>query len=62
VLGLFPTDRERYRVAPAYDFLTQPHPWRPLYETFFDTMTRERWQGLAAEALAALGVPGGARC
>jgi N-acetylglucosamine malate deacetylase 2 len=56
VLQAFPTDRERYRVAPAYDFLAAPHPWRPFYETLFTTMTRERWQGLAAEALAALGL------
>jgi LmbE family N-acetylglucosaminyl deacetylase len=58
VLEGFPTDRECYREAPAYDFLAEPHPWRPLYETFFDTMTRERWQGLAAETLARFGVSG----
>ena len=58
VLEGFPTDRECYREAPAYDFLAAPHPWRPLYETFFDTMTRERWQGLAAETLARFGVSG----
>jgi N-acetylglucosamine malate deacetylase 2 len=57
VLWLFPTDRERYRIAPEYDFLAPPHPWPPLYETFSGTMTRERWQGLAAEALAALRRP-----
>ena len=57
VLQAFPTDRERYRVAPAYDFLAPPHPWRPFYETFFAMMTRERWQGLAAQALAALDLP-----
>ena len=57
VLQAFPTDRERFRVAPAYDFLDPPHPWRPFYETLFATMTRERWQGLAAQALAALDLP-----
>jgi LmbE family N-acetylglucosaminyl deacetylase len=56
VLHAFPTDRERYRVAPAYDFLAPPHAWRPFYETLFATMTRERWQDLAAQALAALGL------
>ena len=58
ILSRFPVDRERYRLAPAYDFLAPPHPWRPLYETWFDTMTRERWQGLAAAALAAFGLEG----
>jgi hypothetical protein len=56
VLQAFPTDRERYRVAPAYDFLAPPHSWRPFYETLFQTMTRERWQDLAAQALSALGL------
>jgi LmbE family N-acetylglucosaminyl deacetylase len=58
VLEGFPTDRECYREAPAYDFLAAPHAWRPLYETLFDTMTRERWQRLAAETLARFGVSG----
>lgn len=55
MLDRFPVDRECYRQAPDYDFLQPPHPWRPLYERWFTTMTRERWQALAAEALAACG-------
>lgn len=58
VLRAFPVDRECYREAPAYDFLAEPHPWRPLYESFFDTITRERWQELAGRTLAQLGILG----
>lgn len=52
LLRRFPPAPERYRLAPDYDYLAAPHPWRPLYEAWFgDAMTRERWRALAAEAL-----------
>lgn len=56
ILGFVPTDRERFRPAPTYDFRRPPHPGRPLYETFLPNWTGERWRRLAAEALDAAGV------
>ena len=58
VLRRFPLDRERYREAPAYDFLATPHPWRPLYEPFVDTMTGERWRAGERRRWRAFGVSG----
>jgi hypothetical protein len=58
VLRQFPLNRERFRLAPAYDFLAPPHPWRPFYEHFVDGMDGVRWRHLAASTLASFGVAG----
>jgi LmbE family N-acetylglucosaminyl deacetylase len=58
VLRWFPLDRERFRGAPAYDFLAPPHPWRPFYERFVTGLDGAGWRALAAEALARFGVEG----
>lgn len=59
VLDRFPVRRERFRVAPRYDFTRPPHAGRLWYEWFgWGGMTGARWRALAAEALARL-VPAG---
>ncbi len=54
-LGLFGVERERYRVAPAYDFLRPPHVGRLYYEEFDWGMTGERFCELAGAAERELG-------
>ncbi|HEX5580718.1 MAG TPA: PIG-L family deacetylase [Gemmatimonadaceae bacterium] len=55
VLAAFPPRRERFRVAPAYDFTRPPHAGRLWYEWFgWGGLTGERWRSLAAAALDAL--------
>jgi LmbE family N-acetylglucosaminyl deacetylase len=55
VLRQFPTDRERYRVAPAYVF--ERRAAAALYYERFDwKMTGERFEVLAREALRSLGI------
>lgn len=56
VLEQFPFDAERFRVAPAYDFAAPPHAGTLHYERYAWGMTGERWRGLAAGALAELGL------
>lgn len=58
LLRQFPLDRERFRAAPAYDFLAPPHPWHPFYERFVTGLDGVGWRALAAEALARFGVEG----
>ncbi|HEX6534304.1 MAG TPA: PIG-L family deacetylase [Gemmatimonadaceae bacterium] len=59
MLDRFPVRRERFRVAPRYDFTRAPHAGRLWYEWFgWGGMTGERWRALAASALARL-VPAG---
>lgn len=55
---LVPTDRERFRAAPAHDFRSPPHAGRPFYERFQGRVTGERWRELAGQALDAFGVDG----
>jgi LmbE family N-acetylglucosaminyl deacetylase len=43
----FPTDIERFRIAPAYDFSRPPHPGRLHYERHDWGMTGERFCALA---------------
>jgi LmbE family N-acetylglucosaminyl deacetylase len=58
-LRYFPTDTERFRPAPAYDFTAPPHPGKLFYECFdWGGMTGPRFCALAADALAALGLGG----
>jgi N-acetylglucosamine malate deacetylase 2 len=46
----FPLDYERFRIAPAYDFRTPPHPPPLLYDRFPWGMTSQRFIQLAAQA------------
>lgn len=51
VLGGFPVDREKFRLAPEYDFLELPHSGELWYERM-RWMTGRRWRALAAQALS----------
>jgi len=55
VLAAFPTDTERFRVAPAYDFTAPPHDGPLFYERFDWGVTGAQWRALAQEALGLLG-------
>jgi LmbE family N-acetylglucosaminyl deacetylase len=60
MLRTFPIARERFRLAPRYDFTRPPHAGRLWYEWFgWGGMTGRRWCALAAEALAQLGLARG---
>ncbi len=52
----FALDCERFRIAPDYDFRALPNGGRLLYEQYPWGMTGPRWQELAREALANLGL------
>jgi LmbE family N-acetylglucosaminyl deacetylase len=56
VLRAFPTQVERFRVAPAYDFTRPPHAGRLYYEHYDWGMTGDRWRALATRALRVLGL------
>lgn len=53
-LAQFPTDVERFRPAPCYDFERPPHDGPLLYEIFGWGLTKDRWRDLARAALDAL--------
>jgi N-acetylglucosamine malate deacetylase 2 len=53
-IGPFPTDVERLRPAPHYDFSALPPPGVALYDRFGWAMHSELWRGEATRALAAL--------
>lgn len=57
MLRHFPTDTERFRAAPVYDFTQAPHSGKLYYEFFDWGITGKRWRELAAEALRELGLP-----
>jgi len=48
VLESFEINRERFRLAPAYDFQKPPHEGKLWYECLGWDMTGERWRTLAA--------------
>ncbi len=50
----FPLDCERFRIAPAYDFRSPPHPPPLLYDGYPWGMTSQRFSQLAREAEALL--------
>lgn len=50
VLSSFPSDRERLRPAPNYDFQKPPHPGRLWYEQMGWPLSGERWCELARSA------------
>jgi LmbE family N-acetylglucosaminyl deacetylase len=54
VLEPFPTDLERFRPAPAYDFSALPNDGRLLYERYDWGMDGTRWCALARSALGDL--------
>jgi N-acetylglucosamine malate deacetylase 2 len=56
VLAGFPPSAERFRPAPDYEFRQLPNGGRLLYESYDWGMSGSRWQRLAAEALAELGL------
>lgn len=58
VLADFAIDVERFRPAPGYDFARPPHQGRLFCEHFDWGIDGARWQALAGEALAALGIGG----
>ena len=51
VLEAFGVERERFRVAPPYDFDQPPHAGRLFYETQPWGMTGERFRGAIREQL-----------
>ncbi len=51
-LAAFGTEREAFRIAPAYDFTQPPHPGELNYERHDWGMTGAAWRRLAASALA----------
>jgi len=56
VLAPFPTDRERFRIAPAYDFLQPPHRGPLHYEILGWPLKAESWRERARTALLDLGL------
>jgi LmbE family N-acetylglucosaminyl deacetylase len=55
-LSPFRLDRERFRVAPAYDFRELPNGGALLYERYHWGMNGALWRKLAASARAKLGL------
>jgi len=56
IVDEFPRDAERFRMAPAYDFLKPPHAGRLGYETYLWRMDGARWRRAAGRALNRLGL------
>jgi LmbE family N-acetylglucosaminyl deacetylase len=56
IVSGFPLDAERFRAAPAYDFLEPPHPGTLAYETFLWRMDGAGWRRKAGRALNRLGL------
>lgn len=54
ILSQFPTDVERTRNAPSYDFTRAPHPGTLFYESQNWGVKGEQWRRLAQEALEEL--------
>jgi LmbE family N-acetylglucosaminyl deacetylase len=51
VLAGFSVERERFRLAPKYDFTKAPHEGRLWYECMEWPMTGAQWRSLAATAI-----------
>jgi len=58
LISPFPTDVERLRPAPWYDFSAPPPPGVALYDRHGGLMDSERWRCEAVRALAALELTG----
>jgi len=54
MLANFPTEVERFRTAPRYDFTLPPHPGELFYERFDWGISGRRWRELAGGALREL--------
>jgi len=54
LIAAFPTDVERLRPAPRYEFRAPPPPGVALYDRFGWAVHSDLWRGEAARALAAL--------
>jgi LmbE family N-acetylglucosaminyl deacetylase len=52
VFERFPIDREVWRAAPVYDFLSPPHPGTLYYETRDLGFTYAEWRALAEQFLS----------
>jgi LmbE family N-acetylglucosaminyl deacetylase len=52
----FPLGTERFRSAPAYDFLEPPHPGTLAYETYLWRIDGAAWRRAAGRALNRLGL------
>jgi N-acetylglucosamine malate deacetylase 2 len=57
-LKQFPIERERFRPAPAYDFMKPPHEGRLLYEQFGWGITGSEFCNHATRAMDELGLKG----
>jgi LmbE family N-acetylglucosaminyl deacetylase len=58
-LRWFGVDRERFRIAPTYDFTQPPHDGRLYYEYFDWGFSGATWRAEAREARRALALGGG---
>ncbi|MGH7907825.1 MAG: hypothetical protein ACREP6_14475, partial [Candidatus Binataceae bacterium] len=58
ILGQFPVDVERFRIAPVYEFTAPPHSGMLYYEQFAWGLDGACWCALAQDALAELGLSG----
>jgi len=58
ILRAFETDRERFRWAPAYNFLKPPHDGKLWYEIFKLGMTANQWCTCALRTMESLKVMG----
>jgi LmbE family N-acetylglucosaminyl deacetylase len=54
-LSMFGAEEERFRAAPAHDFMRPAHGGGALYDRFAWGMDSARWRALAAETLRAFG-------
>lgn len=52
VLAIFGTEREAFRIAPAYDFTAPPHPGAVYYDGFDWGITAAAWREAARSAAA----------
>jgi LmbE family N-acetylglucosaminyl deacetylase len=57
VLNEFSIERERFRLAPDYDFSRPPHEGKLWYECMGWSITGERWRALAAQCIAGIQEP-----
>jgi LmbE family N-acetylglucosaminyl deacetylase len=58
ILSQFPVQRERFRLAPPYDFTKPPHEGQLLYERYGWEMTGPAFCALASQAMHELGLQG----
>ena len=54
ILQYFSTEKERFRLAPRYDFTRPPHGGILFYERFDWGITSQQWCDLARSAILAL--------